>query len=237
MYDPRIGRWFATDAYEKEYVPISPYVFSLNNPIKFVDADGNVVVDSEGNPVTITVTEGKDGSYNAAFEFVEGTSQNVKDKFSINGERVIKSLIQIESGRDIVQKTQEVSHKVNIAISPGTHKKALGVTRILEEDGKNVGAQVIIFEGAIKTVPPASTQAQEYKLYGLTPDQKVASNAAHELKHATNKLDTEKRNKKEKLTTSEHQSAKNAGKVAAIEFGENNNKVKATTVKPKEDKK
>ncbi|MBL4586692.1 MAG: hypothetical protein JKX84_06520 [Flavobacteriales bacterium] len=52
-YDPRIGRWISTDALEKAYVPISPYTFALDNPVVLMDADGNVVIDANGNVVTI----------------------------------------------------------------------------------------------------------------------------------------------------------------------------------------
>lgn len=43
MYDPRIGRWFATDRDEWNYPFVSPYAFALNNPIAFYDPDGNYV--------------------------------------------------------------------------------------------------------------------------------------------------------------------------------------------------
>jgi len=52
IYDPRLGRWTATDPRFREYVPVSPYAFGLNNPIVFKDADGNVIVDGAGNSIT-----------------------------------------------------------------------------------------------------------------------------------------------------------------------------------------
>lgn len=44
MYDPRIGRWFSTDALEREYPYVSTYSFALNTPIQAKDPDGNVVL-------------------------------------------------------------------------------------------------------------------------------------------------------------------------------------------------
>ncbi len=41
MYDSRIGRWFSTDALFKKHPDLSPYHFTGNNPIIFVDNDGN----------------------------------------------------------------------------------------------------------------------------------------------------------------------------------------------------
>ncbi len=41
MYDPRLGRWFTTDAHASSYPEQSPYHFAYNNPNLFVDPDGN----------------------------------------------------------------------------------------------------------------------------------------------------------------------------------------------------
>jgi RHS repeat-associated protein len=43
IYDPRIGRWMSPDPLEKEYAGASPYNFTLNSPIAFIDPDGNSV--------------------------------------------------------------------------------------------------------------------------------------------------------------------------------------------------
>ncbi|MBP8892698.1 MAG: RHS repeat-associated core domain-containing protein [Saprospiraceae bacterium] len=41
IYDARLGRWMSIDPFYKKYQYLSPYVFSVNNPIKFKDSDGN----------------------------------------------------------------------------------------------------------------------------------------------------------------------------------------------------
>ena len=43
LYDARIGRWLSPDPLEREYVGMSPYNFTLNSPIAFIDSDGNSV--------------------------------------------------------------------------------------------------------------------------------------------------------------------------------------------------
>lgn len=43
MQDPRLGRWLSIDAKAAKYPNISPYVFAANNPIYYLDPDGNDV--------------------------------------------------------------------------------------------------------------------------------------------------------------------------------------------------
>lgn len=51
MYDPRVGRWFRLDGFQNLSPDHSNYSFSLNNPIYFIDADGDVARDPNGNPI------------------------------------------------------------------------------------------------------------------------------------------------------------------------------------------
>lgn len=55
MYDARLGRFLSIDPLAHNYPSISPYTFSLNNPIYFIDETGGLVTDSEGNPVYINI--------------------------------------------------------------------------------------------------------------------------------------------------------------------------------------
>jgi RHS repeat-associated protein len=40
MYDNVLGRWLMVDPLAEKYYPYSPYNYTLNNPVKFVDPDG-----------------------------------------------------------------------------------------------------------------------------------------------------------------------------------------------------
>lgn len=44
MYDPSVGRWFSTDAFESFYTSVSPYSSVLNNPILNLDVNGLFVI-------------------------------------------------------------------------------------------------------------------------------------------------------------------------------------------------
>mgnify|MGYP000681116197 CR=1 FL=1 len=249
MYDPRIGKWFSTDPFEKSYVPISPYAFALNNPIKLIDEDGNVVTDENGNPVTISApVEQEDGTYASTFIFTEGTSMDVADNFTNNGGRVINALIQVESGREIVAKADQSADNIHIVISPDARieeKKSAGKTTrsvifgstkygTLTNDKERTATRafiVTIYEGTVDEVsnsgPHNLSKAKKlYEIDNLTQDQKVASTGAHELDHATDpeQVPTVRQNKK--VTESQHEKTRKfQGKVSG-EFGEKNSKKK-----------
>lgn len=59
IYDPRIGRWLSVDALDDKYPSLSPYNFVANNPLLFVDVDGNKfitygkVIGSDGKDVKV----------------------------------------------------------------------------------------------------------------------------------------------------------------------------------------
>jgi RHS repeat-associated protein len=48
-YQPDIGRWGGVDALAHKYESVSPFIYCYNNPLRYVDPDGNVVRDANGN--------------------------------------------------------------------------------------------------------------------------------------------------------------------------------------------
>jgi RHS repeat-associated protein len=49
IYDSKLGRWLGVDKYADKYPNISPYAFCANSPLQFKDANGNWLVDKNGN--------------------------------------------------------------------------------------------------------------------------------------------------------------------------------------------
>lgn len=43
MYDPALGRFFTQDRYAEKYLSFTPYQYGANNPIKYIDINGDSV--------------------------------------------------------------------------------------------------------------------------------------------------------------------------------------------------
>lgn len=58
IFDPRLGRWLSLDPLMAKYPYFSPYIFTANNPIYYVDRDGREIIinykDARGNNQSFT---------------------------------------------------------------------------------------------------------------------------------------------------------------------------------------
>ncbi|MGU3377691.1 RHS repeat-associated core domain-containing protein, partial [Chryseobacterium sp. M5A1_1a] len=49
MYMADLGRWGVIDAYSEKYLDSSTYNYTVNNPINFIDPDGNKIIIYSGS--------------------------------------------------------------------------------------------------------------------------------------------------------------------------------------------
>ena len=87
MHDPRIGRFFATDPLEAEYPHNSPYAFSENKVIRFIELEGLEVADPMSKCDMFEKPASRFGVWFRGL-FNSSSSSNIKRKTKI---RLIKS--------------------------------------------------------------------------------------------------------------------------------------------------
>jgi RHS repeat-associated protein len=83
MYDAQIGRWLSLDPLAGEYFTFSPFCYSLNNPLRFIDPNGAWVVSIKDGKIVLTPEE--DDDYDSFQEFF-GNIENAQ--YFINNEDI-----------------------------------------------------------------------------------------------------------------------------------------------------
>ena len=89
MYDVAIGRFVTTDIMEEKYYSISPYVYVVNNPLKYIDLRGDSI------SVADLYTRDKQGelinpNQVKAFEFLASTKEGkaLLANFAMKGQTI-----------------------------------------------------------------------------------------------------------------------------------------------------
>jgi RHS repeat-associated protein len=70
-YEPRLGLWISCDPEEENYPAFNSYCYTANNPIRYIDTDGEKIVSPRGN---IAVTLDRNGK----FHFTSNATASIK---------------------------------------------------------------------------------------------------------------------------------------------------------------
>jgi len=174
------SRWLSIDPLAAKYPQASPYVYCLNNPVKFIDPDGKVVVDA---------------NHHIMYTKRGGWTQYA----TVDAKRIGTDLMQTREGRKQWNALVRSPVRTQLDISQESVKEngtyTLGqmnpLNTTIDRNGKATltDAKITVFEGSIKTMMKETSEnntnpiVRSYHKNTEDNDQRIAAVAGHEIVH------------------------------------------------------
>ncbi len=188
-YDPRLGKWLSIDPFAAKYPSIAPYAFTANNPVYYVDPDGQKIyiyyesgeIDSRGNPIMVAYTYGSNLKL-PRDRFVRKTVRTLNkiQRRGLDPEGAIRSMADDQINHVAIQESQSEWNTSSAIIQFGqaTAINAITLKSIDIEEG-SLPPDLILWRHRTGLISPDGNERQS-----------ASSGLFHEIGHAFyNKID------------------------------------------------
>jgi RHS repeat-associated protein len=186
QYDPTLMRFTTPDPLAEKYYSVSPYVYCLNNPVRYTDPTGMWIPGADGKPIT--------------YDEENGWSTNASEDVRKIGD----AMMQTPEGKKVFDDMTATKYSITIKYKEGFHpeiRDKLGETRtIYDESGEITDVTINLFDGKIREnvaeyqqahqsgLPLKEPTEYQQELYDATPTmtERIGQVGTHEGTHATN---------------------------------------------------
>ena len=178
-YDAALGRWNVMEPKFDKYYNISPYTFCLNNPMKYIDPNGEKIVDTHGN---VIYTYNGGWSENAPQDAVRLGNSMMLTRI---GTTQFNKMVDVDYGI-----TLNISSKSKISQIGNIQKYTLGqAEKVLDSDSKIKSAKITIYEGTLNDYlrTAQSPKAKLYRTSTQSREEAIGAIGTHESIHVTDK--------------------------------------------------
>lgn len=112
-YDPKWSIWLSVDPLFAKYPTLSPYIYTANNPVKYIDPDGREIV--------IRGSDGKEITYTQSMIYKGG------DKFTAQIINQLNNINSVEQGSKVINYMVSDNQKFTITNEMLNKENAIGV--------------------------------------------------------------------------------------------------------------
>lgn len=147
FYDPAVGRWFTPDAMAEKYYDQSIYTYTLNNPILFVDPDGNQVAMCCEDLLN-WANEYRKGAWEAGMNMITGVATSTYNNIS-NGVNAVNKVVDAYQEGGVNAAAGEYVNQVYE--TSGAKSTVETVSTAAQGDPKAIGKTAVIVTALVMT--------------------------------------------------------------------------------------